>query len=100
MLYGLSYICHPAYEPVTSSSGIGLAPCIERSESQFDSTHGRLGAIRDPQFADYPLHMHLGCPLAYGQCLRDLLVGLPGGQESEDFRLAGRQRVVQRLMAL
>jgi len=32
--------------------------------------------------------------------VRDLLVGLPGGQESEDFLLAGRQSVLQRLTSL
>src|SRR5215203_4974593 len=74
--------------------------CTCRSDAQFDGANCCLGTIRDPEFADNALHVNLGRSLAYGQCLRDLLVGLPCGHQSEDLRLTGRQRVVQRLDVL
>jgi hypothetical protein len=44
--------------------------------------------------------VHFGGPFAYGECLGDLLVGLPGGEEFEDFSLAGCQRAIQGLAVL
>src|SRR5215213_3404782 len=73
---------------------------IGRSDAQFDSANSCLGTIRDPEFADNALHVNLGRSLAYGQCLRDLLVGLPCGHQSEDLRLTGCERVIQRLDVL
>jgi hypothetical protein len=54
---------------------------VGRGKPQFDGAHGRLGAIRDRQFADNALYVYLDRTLAYRQCMRDLLVGLSCGQE-------------------
>ena len=68
-------------------------------ETELDSTDRCLGAIRDLQLANYALHVGLHGQGAHDESLRDLLVGLPTGQQAQHFKLPLRQRVGERIRA-
>src|SRR5215212_8398869 len=68
-------------------------------KSKLGGANRCLGAVGYPEFADYALHMSLHGQRTQDEALRDLLIGLPLGQQAQHFKLPLRQRVGELLRA-
>ena len=68
-------------------------------EPKLGRANCRLGAVGDPEFTNYALHMSLHGQSTLEESLRDLPIGLPLGKQAQHFNLPLRQRVQERVRA-
>ena len=71
----------------------GFLGRLRGEQAELGRANCRLGAVGDPEFADYALHVGLHGQRTNDEALRDLLIGQPLGQQPQHFELPFRQRV-------